>query len=726
MASTWQSIAPLSRGVPGTACSRRRGDHIFPAECAHVAGGPPQTAATSSGWQAGGVSRVPVRPNHATWQQSGLSRRCHVSQGEKQTISAAAARGGGARNDGVGARGRVRLSAKAKTHRFWRGPSRVAADAMPRRRAAKLTVADVSTRGFSDGHVCNLCNGCGSPWGGRSPIFAGRTVRFPTHEGLPSHTRHPPPPPHHHHHHRVIRRHATLRPNWVFDPLHHLSTRRYGSRKPSSSPPPRGSDNFSPSLTVLSLIGGTRGPQKPGPSTQAQPTPPIPSSTPPSSSSSSSSSSRGSSSSILGSDDSSPSLGDLFRGKLPSKLGILLLFVALSRLGVYVPLPGVDIKAFSSQLDQSGILGTLDTLSGGGIGRLGVFSLGIVPFINSSIVFQLVASLFPKLQDLQKKEGEAGRRKFLQYTRYGALAFAFAQAFGQCLFIRPYVYHFDLEWFVSSTFTLTAGSMIVMWIGEQISELKIGNGTSILIFCNILSYLPASVGRTVQQAINDNNYLGLAAIVGGFLGLVFGIVYVQEAERKIPMNYASRFRADNRGLGRSSYLPFKVNSSGVMPVIFSSSLLAAPATIARFSGVGFLRSLAIALNPTGPIYLPTNVVLIAFFNYFYTFLQLDPKDVSEQLKRQGASIPSVRPGRATANYITGVLTRMSILGSVFLGSLALAPALVEGVTHLTTFRGFAGTSILILVGCATDTARKVEAELVSQKYLTNIGEDMSK
>ncbi|XP_030458952.1 preprotein translocase subunit SCY1, chloroplastic [Syzygium oleosum] len=415
-------------------------------------------------------------------------------------------------------------------------------------------------------------------------------------------------------------------------------------------------------------------------------------------------------------EDSSIDFGDFFKGPLPGKFLKLLGYLALSRLGIYVPLGGVNREAFAGNLDQNSLLSTLDSFSGGGIGRLGICSLGIVPFINAQIVFQLLAQIYPKLQDLQKREGEAGRKKILQYTRYASVGFALVQAIGQVLFLRPYVEDFSTEWAVSSVTLLTLGSVFTTYIGERISDLKLGNGTSLLIFTSIISYLPASFGRTVAQAYQDGNYVGLATIILSFVLLVLGIVYVQEAERKIPLNYASRYTSRSGGLQKSAYLPFKVNSSGVMPIIFSTSSLALPGTVARFTGLAVLKKAAVALNPGGSLYLPSNILLIAFFNYYYTFLQLDPDDVSEQLKRQGASIPLVRPGKTTAAFIKTVLSRISVLGSAFLAILAAGPAVIEQVSHLTAFRGFAGTSVLILVGCATDTARKVQAEIISQKY----------
>jgi len=413
-------------------------------------------------------------------------------------------------------------------------------------------------------------------------------------------------------------------------------------------------------------------------------------------------------------DEQNANWGNFFNGDLPGKVGTVLLLLALSRVGVYIPIDGVDRAAFAESMSQGGLLSYVDTLSGGSISKLGIFSLGIVPFINSSIIFQLLSSAIPSLEKLQKEEGIAGRRKFQQYQRYGALGFAVVQAVGQVLYVRPFVDDFSLGFLVSSTLTLTAGAMILMYIGEVLTELKLGNGTSLLIFVNIVSALPTSIGQTVAVSQETGDNSGLALFAVAFVAITMGIVYVQEAERKIPINYASRYKAG--ALQSNSYLPFKVNSAGVMPIIFASSLLAAPAGLARFANSDALVAAATALYPGGPLYLPVNVGLICFFNYFYTFLQLDPKNVADQLKRQGASIPGVRPGRATSDFIQQTLERMSILGSGFLGLLAVTPGLVEAVTHLETFRGFAGTSALIMVGVATDTARKVKSELVMQEY----------
>ena len=402
-------------------------------------------------------------------------------------------------------------------------------------------------------------------------------------------------------------------------------------------------------------------------------------------------------------------------GDLPKKVGIMLALIVFSRLGVYIRLPGVDVERFSEAMSSGGgLLSYIDTLSGGSISKVGLFSLGIVPYINASILLQLLATAFPSLKKLQREEGPQGRARFTLYQKLAALAFAVVQATGQLSYIRPYVDDWSIDWLAAGVLTLTTGAMIMVHVADTITELKLGNGTSILIFANIASALPSSVGAAFTQA-STSQESNLAIYATAFLLTTLGIVYVQDAERQIPMQYASRYRAAS-SMRRQAYLPFKVNATGVMPVIFSSSLLAVPSALARYAHSPAVDKAAAALAPGGSLYLPTNVALIVAFNYLYTFLQLDPKELSDQLKKQGASIPGVRPGRQTADYITKTLNRISVLGSAFLGALSAAPALVEAATGLQAFRGFAGTSVLILVGVATDTAKRFKAEAAMQKY----------
>ncbi|KAJ9511646.1 pre protein translocase secY subunit [Haematococcus lacustris] len=416
----------------------------------------------------------------------------------------------------------------------------------------------------------------------------------------------------------------------------------------------------------------------------------------------------------VGRDDDSFSWSEFLKSDLPAKLALLLGLVTVSRLGVYIRLPGVDVDGFAAMMQGSGLLGYVDTLSGGSISKVGLFSLGIIPYINASIVLQLLAAAFPSLKKLQREEGAQGRARFQYYQKLSAFVFAGVQAVGQLTYIRPFVEDFSPGWLASSACALVAGAMTLVYIADTITELKLGNGTSVLIFANIASALPASVGALVAASATDDP-VNVAIYAAAFFLTTLGIIYVQEAERRIPINYSSRYSAGGQ-LSRQSYLPFKVNATGVMPLIFASSLLALPGALARYADSPLLDDVAKAVGPGGLAYLPTNIALIVFFNYYYTFLQLEPKDLAEQLKRGGAAIPAVRPGRQTAEFVTNTLTRMSLLGSVFLGALSAAPAVVEGITHLTAFRGFAGTSVLIMVGVATDTARRIRAEQAMAKY----------
>ncbi|WIA08414.1 hypothetical protein OEZ85_007852 [Tetradesmus obliquus] len=407
------------------------------------------------------------------------------------------------------------------------------------------------------------------------------------------------------------------------------------------------------------------------------------------------------------------SWSNFLSGPLPGKLAALIGLIVVSRVGVYVRIPGVDVDAFSSAMQSNGLLGYVDALSGGSISKVGLFSLGIIPYINASIVLQLMSAAFPALKKMQREDGPQGRARFQYYQKLAAFVFAIAQAVGQLTYIRPYVTDFSPEWLFSSSLALVAGALSLIYVADTISELKLGNGTSVLIFANIASSLPSSVGALLAQN-TESNPANVAIYGIAFFLTTLGIIYVQEAERRIPVNYSSRYQAGN--LARQSYLPFKVNATGVMPLIFASSLLGLPLALARLTDSAGLERAAEALGPGGSLYLPVNVALIAFFNYYYTFLQLEPKDLSEQLKRTGAAIPGIRPGKQTAEYVASTLTRMSLLGSLFLAGLSLAPAAVEGITHLSAFRGFAGTSVLIMVGVATDTARRIRAEQAMAKY----------
>jgi preprotein translocase subunit SecY len=405
------------------------------------------------------------------------------------------------------------------------------------------------------------------------------------------------------------------------------------------------------------------------------------------------------------------------RGRILLTIGMLILI----RLGMFLPLPGIDRAAFSQSIQNSPLIGFLDVFSGGGIAALGIFALGILPYINASIILQLLTSALPALENLQKNEGEAGRRKISQITRYVALGWAIVQSAGIAVWVRPYADNWGPLFVVQVVLALTAGSMFVMWVGELITERGIGNGASLLIFVNIVSSLPRSVGQTLELAQSgDRNVVGgVVMLLVVFLVMIVGIVFVQEGSRRIPIISARRQVGRRTYMERNSYLPLRLNQGGVMPIIFASAVLVLPVTLAQFTKNDVAIQIANYLSPNGSmpwVHAALYLLLILFFSYFYASLVVNPIDMSQNLKKMGASIPGIRPGKATSDYIERVLNRLTFLGAIFLGLVAIVPTAVEGATNVRTFQGIGATSLLILVGVAIDTAKQVQTYVISQRY----------
>jgi preprotein translocase subunit SecY len=342
---------------------------------------------------------------------------------------------------------------------------------------------------------------------------------------------------------------------------------------------------------------------------------------------------------------------------------------------------------------------------------------------------QLLASAIPALEDLQKNEGEAGRRKIAQITRYVALGWAIIQGVGITVgLLRPYATT-DSPWFIVETvLAITAGSMFVMWISEVITERGLGNGASLLIFVNIVAVLPKTLGDTIEFAqIGGREAISKVVILLlVFLVMIVGIVFVQEGTRRIPIISARRQVGRKLYRERTNYLPLRLNQGGVMPIIFASAVLVLPSSLANFGGqdpnteLGVFREVMIsvsnALRPGSLWYVLTYCVLIIFFSYFYASLISNPEDMSQNLKKMGTSIPGIRPGKSTVAYLEGVLNRLTLLGAIFLTIVATVPTFVESATKVTTFQGFGATSLLILVGVAIDTAKQVQTYVISQRY----------
>jgi preprotein translocase subunit SecY len=419
---------------------------------------------------------------------------------------------------------------------------------------------------------------------------------------------------------------------------------------------------------------------------------------------------------------------------LRSRLLVTIGLLVLARFGVFVPIPGIDRLRFAEAIKNSSVLGFLDIFSGGGISAVGIFALGILPYINASIILQLLTAAIPALEDLQKNEGEAGRRKISQITRYVAVGWAVIQSVGITLgLLKPYALDGGGPLFIAATaLALTAGSMFVMWLSELITERGIGNGASLLIFVNIVAALPTTLGQTIEFAqVGGRENIGKVIILLlVFLVMIVGIVFVQEGTRRIPIISARRQVGRRLYRERTSYLPLRLNQGGVMPIIFASAVLVVPVSLAGFArsggNTGFLAPVSEALNqvanylsPNGPtpwLYAIVYLILIVFFSYFYASLIVNPVDMSQNLKKMGASIPGIRPGRTTSDYVERVLNRLTFLGAIFLGLVAVVPTAVESATNVPTFRGLGATSLLILVGVAIDTAKQIQTYVISQRY----------
>jgi preprotein translocase subunit SecY len=418
------------------------------------------------------------------------------------------------------------------------------------------------------------------------------------------------------------------------------------------------------------------------------------------------------------------------RGRLLITIGLLVLV----RLGIFIPIPDIDRAAFAQAIANSPVLGFLDIFTGGGISTIGIFALGILPYINASIIIQLLTSAVPALEDLQKNEGEAGRRKISQYTRYVAVGWAVIQSVGLTIgLLRPYAVNYSPFFVFQTSLALTAGSLFVMWLSEIITERGIGNGASLLIFVNIVATLPTTLGNTIDYAQTGGRQaiMQVTALLLVFLVMIVAIVFVQEGTRRIPIISARRQVGKRLYRERTSYLPLRLNQGGVMPIIFASAVLILPSSLAGFfnnkenlSVVSqFLVQITNALQPGTWAYTIVYSVLIFFFSYFYASLIVNPEDVSKNLKKMGSSIPGIRPGKKTEEYLGGVLNRLTFLGAVFLSIVATVPIFVERATGVTTFRGLGATSLLILVGVAIDTAKQIQTYVISQRYEGMIKQD---
>ena len=408
--------------------------------------------------------------------------------------------------------------------------------------------------------------------------------------------------------------------------------------------------------------------------------------------------------------------------ELRQRLFFLIGALVVYRIGTYIPVPGIDPNALQNFFEeQSGtILSMFNMFSGGALERLSIFALGIFPYISCSIVMQLASATTPALKEL-KKEGESGRRKITQYTRYGTVFLAAFQSFGASIALQNQGVVVDpgFNFLFTSCVTLTTGTMFLMWLGEQITERGIGNGISMIILASIISGLPSAIGGTLELANTGEISSALVLILLILIVAVTTfVVYVERGQRRIPVNYAKRQQGRRMMQGQSTHLPFKINMSGVIPPIFASSIILFPATIASWFGTseGFdwLQNIAASLAPGQPIYILLYAGMIMFFCFFYTSLVFDSKDTADNLQRSGAFMPGIRPGRQTSEYIDKVLTRLTFWGGLYIMLVCLIPEFM--ILYFRVPFYFGGTSLLIIVVVAMDFMAQLQALMMSKQY----------
>jgi preprotein translocase subunit SecY len=409
--------------------------------------------------------------------------------------------------------------------------------------------------------------------------------------------------------------------------------------------------------------------------------------------------------------------------EIRKKILFTAMVLAIYRFGTHIPAPGINPKAISSissELSGNSVLGLLNLFSGGGLGRIALFALGIMPYITASIILQILQVAVPSLEKLSK-EGEVGQQRITQYTRYLTVGLAFAQSIGYVFLFRSFqqsagvqlINNFNLGKVFIIVLSLTAGTILLMWLGELVTQRGIGNGISLLIFASIVSRIPGGISAWWSNP--DQTFKVIMPFI--VVGVVAAIVFVQEGQRKIPVQYAKRVIGRRMTQGGQTYLPLRVNMAGVIPVIFAASVMAIPPTIGQLlghNGLNFWTELANFFNPEGWHYVLGETILIILFTYFYTAVTFNPVDQADNLRKAGGFIPGVRPGRPTAEFLDRILARLTFPGALFLAAIAALPTVLVNQTSANFF--FGGTSILIVIGVALDTMKQLEAQLMMRNY----------
>lgn len=417
-----------------------------------------------------------------------------------------------------------------------------------------------------------------------------------------------------------------------------------------------------------------------------------------------------------------PGMNTAGLGELFARLRFVLVALIIYRIGTHIPVPGIDPAQLQALFNsnQGTILGLANMFSGGALERMSILALGIMPYISASIIMQLMSAVTPSLEQL-KKEGESGRRKISQYTRYLTVGLAIIQATGMTVGManQGMAYSVSPVFYVIAITSLVTGAIFMMWLGEQITERGVGNGISLLIFAGIVAGLPSAIGQSLEQARQGElNILVLLGILALALVVIYLIIFIERGQRRITVNYAKQQRGNRMYQAQSSHLPLKVNMAGVIPAIFASSILLFPASIAQWFGSGnssdWLQDLAVAIGPGQPLNILLFTVFIVFFCFFYTALMFNPVEVSDNLKRSGAFIPGIRPGQQTANFIDGVLTRLTVFGAAYIALVCLLPQFLVVTWNVPFYLG--GTSLLIVVVVVMDFMAQVQSHMMSQQY----------
>lgn len=407
--------------------------------------------------------------------------------------------------------------------------------------------------------------------------------------------------------------------------------------------------------------------------------------------------------------------------ELKKRFLFLLGALFIQRLGSHIPVPGLDPAKLAELFNQNsggGILGLFNLFSGGALSRLTIFALGVMPYISASIIIQLMTVVLPAFEQL-KKEGNSGRRKITQYTRYLTLALAAFQSFGMAKFMASSSIDPGFVYYLTVTVTLSAGTMFLMWLGEQITERGVGNGISMLIFAGIVANLPRSIVNTLEQVRQGELHaIGLVILLAMLVGVIAFIVFVERGQRRITVNYPQRQQGRKIYAAQSSHLPLKINMAGVIPPIFASSIILFPATISQWFGqsshVTWLTKISAALSPGQPLYIILFASAIVFFCFFYTALVFNPRETADNLKKSGGFLPGIRPGEQTAAYIDKVMTRLTVVGAIYITAVSLMPELLVLFMKVPFY--FGGTSLLIIVVVVMDFMAQVQAHLMSHQY----------